>query len=130
MPDYTTLKMIHMTTAVLSITGFVLRYLWMIADSALLRHRATRVLPHIIDTVLLVSAILMLVQARLAPWLIDWLAFKIVALLVYIVLGAIALKRGTTRGTRIVAGVAAIAVFTAILWAARYKAVPLLGVFA
>lgn len=127
MPDYTTLKMIHATTAVLSIAGFVLRYLWMITNSPLLGRRLTRVLPHLVDTVLLLSAILMLVQLGLAPWAAGWLAFKIVALLVYIVLGAIALKRGRTRGARIVAGAAAIAVFGAILFAARTKSIPLLA---
>lgn len=127
MPDYTTLKTIHATTALLSLAGFVLRYLWMIANSPLLGRRLTRVLPHVIDTVLLVSAILMLVRLGLAPWAAGWLAFKIVALLVYIVLGAIALKRGRTRSTRMLAGAAAMAVFGAILWAALTKSVPLLA---
>jgi uncharacterized membrane protein SirB2 len=58
---------------------------------------------------------------------VGWLGFKVVGLIVYIVLGTIALKRGRTRGVRIVAGAAAIALFGAIVWAARYKSVPLLG---
>jgi len=127
MPDYLTLKSIHATAAALSIAGFVLRYAWMIAGSALLRSRAAKVLPHIVDTVLLASAILLAVQAGVAPWSAGWLGFKVVALLVYIVLGAIALKRGRARATRIVAGAAAIALFGAIVWAARYKSLPWIG---
>lgn len=127
MPDYLTLKTIHATAAALSIAGFVLRYAWMIAGSTLLRSRPAKVLPHIVDTVLLASAILLAVQAGVAPWSVGWLGFKVVALIVYIVLGTIALKRGRTRATRIVAGAAAIALFGAIVWAARYKSLPLIG---
>jgi uncharacterized membrane protein SirB2 len=127
MLDYATLKAIHATTAVLSIAGFALRFGWMIAGSALLESRAAKVLPHIIDTLLLASAIALAVQASVAPWTVGWLGFKVIALLVYIVLGAIALKRGRTRGLRIAAGAAAIAVFAAIVWVARYKSLPVIG---
>jgi len=127
MPDYLVLKHLHATAATLSIAGFVLRYAWMIRGSPLLQARAAKVLPHIVDTVLLASAILLAVQAGVAPWSAGWLGFKVVALLVYIVLGTVALKRGRTRGVRIGAGAAAIAVFAAIVWAARYKSLPLIG---
>lgn len=127
MLDYTTLKHLHATAATLSIAGFALRYAWMIAGSPRLQSRAAKVLPHIVDTILLGSAILLAVQAGITPWSVGWLGFKVVGLIVYIVLGTIALKRGRTRGVRIVAGAAAIALFGAIVWAARYKSVPLLG---
>jgi uncharacterized membrane protein SirB2 len=129
MLDYATLKAIHVATATLSIAGFALRFGWMIAGSALLESRAAKVLPHIIDTLLLASAIALAVQAGVAPWTVGWLGFKVIALLVYIVLGAIALKRGRTRGLRIAAGAAAIAVFAAIVWVARYKSLPVIGPF-
>lgn len=127
MPDYLVLKHIHATAAVVSIAGFVLRYAWMIAGSPRLQARAAKVLPHIVDTVLLASAILLAVQAGIAPWSVGWLGFKVVALLAYIVLGTIALKRGRTRASRIGAGAAAIAIFAAIVWVARYKSLPLIG---
>src|SRR5690606_22998286 len=127
MLDYTTLKHLHATAATLSIAGFALRYAWMIAGSPRLQSRAAKVLPHIVDTILLGSAILLAVQAGIAPWSVGWLGFKVVGLIVYIVLGTIALKRGRTRGVRIAAGAAAIALFGAIVWAARYKSVQLLG---
>ncbi|MFP5412296.1 SirB2 family protein [Zeimonas arvi] len=127
MLDYTALKHIHATAATISIAGFALRYAWMIAGSPRLHSRAAKVLPHIVDTILLASAILLAVQAGIAPWSVGWLGFKVIGLVVYIVLGTIALKRGRTRGARIAAGAAAIALFGAIVWAARYKSVPLLG---
>lgn len=127
MLDYATLKAIHVTTATLSIAGFTLRYGWMIAGSTLLHSRAAKVLPHIVDTLLLASAISLAVQAGVAPWTVGWLGFKVIALLVYIVLGAIALKRGRTRGLRIAAGAAAIVLFATIVWVARYKSLPVIG---
>lgn len=127
MIDYTMLKSVHMAAAMLSITGFVLRYAWMLSGSKLLQARPVKVVPHIVDTVLLASAVLLAMQAGVAPWSVGWLGFKVIALLVYIVLGAIALKRGRSKGARAIAGAAAIALFGAIVWVARYKSLPLIG---
>ena len=52
---------------------------------------------------------------RQYPFVDGWLTAKVVALVVYIVLGTIALKRGRSRGTRIVAWIAAQAVFLYIV---------------
>lgn len=124
MLSYAVLKAIHVGCATLSISGFVLRFGLMLADSPALKSRVARVLPHVIDTALLASALAMAWQLGALP---AWLAAKIVALLAYIVLGAIALKRGRTRGSRIAAGVAAIVVFGYIVSVALAKSP--LGVF-
>ncbi len=60
-----------------------------------------RWLPHVIDTGLLISAISLAVWAGFNPIHQPWLAAKIVCLLLYIVLGSIALKRGKTQTIRI-----------------------------
>lgn len=95
-----TLKFIHVSCAFISIAGFALRGYWMLVDSALLQRRLTKVLPHIVDTLLLSSAILLLVTWRLSPLEVPWLSAKIIALLVYIALGMIALRFGKTRTQR------------------------------
>ncbi len=69
----------------------------------MLAHRATRVLPHIVDTLLLLSAISMLVLLRLSPLVAPWLMAKIVALPVYIGLGMLALRPGRSRWVRVTA---------------------------
>ena len=51
----------------MSIAGFGLRGYWMAFDNPLLQHRAAKVLPHMIDTLLLVSAIVLLVILHLSP---------------------------------------------------------------
>jgi uncharacterized membrane protein SirB2 len=112
------LRAIHMSCAALSITGFVLRWIWMLNDSRLLNARASKIVPHIVDTVLLLSAIALVVivgfQANAA-----WISTKILSLIVYIVLGTFALKRGRTKGTRTVTGILAIIVFAFIASVAR-----------
>jgi uncharacterized membrane protein SirB2 len=109
--DYATLKSLHLTTIALSLALFVLRGLWMIAESPRLQARWARIVPHLNDTVLLVSGISLAYTLGLSPLEHGWLAAKIVALLAYIMLGTIALKRGKTRGQRIAAWIAALLVF-------------------
>ena len=109
------MKNLHMTFAVLSITGFVIRGYWMMRSSALSEHRLTRIAPHVIDTLFLVTGIAMVVNLQLAVLQNDWLLAKFAGLLVYIVLGAIALRRGRTLKIRVVAFAGALLAFTYIL---------------
>ena len=48
MAMYSVLKLVHVSAAIISISGFLLRGLWMLRGSTLLKHRLVRVLPHII----------------------------------------------------------------------------------
>ena len=121
MLDYASLKALHAGCAYLSITGFVARYLMMLAGSELLRARVVRVLPHVVDTVLLVSAIALAWQLSASPLRDAWLAAKIGALLGYIVIGAVALRYGRSRRLRAAAGIVAIALFAFIVSVARSK---------
>ena len=95
------LKLMHMSCAFASISGFALRGYWMLTGSGLLRHRITRRLPHVIDTLLLGSAIGMLYIWQVSPLQVAWLYAKIIALLVYIALGMIALRFGKSQKTRV-----------------------------
>lgn len=99
MLDYATLKFIHVTAVVLSITGFSARGLGLWRGASWVRHPLTRRLPHVVDTVLLLSALGMLWVADLSPWALPWLRAKLVGLVTYIGLGMIALSpvRGPGR---------------------------------
>lgn len=119
MSDYfLPLRALHMTCAALSIAGFVLRWIWMLMDSRLLAARVTKIVPHIVDTLLLASAIALVAIIGFGPNA-AWLSAKIAGLVVYIVLGTLALKRGRTKGARAAFGVLAIAVFAFIASVAR-----------
>lgn len=116
---------LHIATALLSLAGFVTRGVWMLRGSERLRARWVRIAPHFVDTVLLGSGIGLVLAFRLYPTEQPWLAAKLTALAVYVVLGTIALKRGRTRGARAGALGAALAVFFYILAVAvTHRVVP------
>ena len=73
----------------------------MLSGHAYLQYRLAKVLPHIIDTLLLGSAIGMLWVWGMSPLETPWLSAKIIALLVYIGLGMVALRFGKTRRVRV-----------------------------
>jgi uncharacterized membrane protein SirB2 len=98
--EYAALKAVHVTSAILSITGFAARGLLMLRDSPLLRARFVRIAPHVLDTVLLGSAIALAWLSGQYPIAQSWLTAKVLALVAYVVLGSIALSRGRTKRIR------------------------------
>ncbi len=123
MSAYLAFKTIHVVTALLSILGFFIRGIWMMQSSPSLNKKWVRVLPHVNDTFLLVSAIALVVITAQYPGPVAWINAKIVGLILYIVLGTVALKRGKTKTVRIIAWLAAIAVFAFILASGLNKSV-------
>ena len=100
---YLTLKVVHVACAILSISGFALRGILMLADSPLLAARFARVAPHVVDTVLLASALWLAALIGQFPFVQGWLTAKLLALIAYIVLGTVALKRARGKAARAVA---------------------------
>lgn len=100
MVDYLLVKELHIATAVISIGFFLLRAAWMLAESPLLERRWVRVLPHVNDSLLLVFALIMVFASKQYPFVEPWLTAKVLALLAYIVTGAMALRYGRTRAAR------------------------------
>lgn len=98
--SYLALKHLHVTCVILSGLGFCLRGGWMLADSPLLKHRMAGVVPHIVDTLLLGSALMLAWLSGQYPFGQGWLTAKFIGLLAYIGLGTMALKRGRTKKTR------------------------------
>lgn len=120
---YTLLKYLHVACVVFSGTGFVLRGVWMMQGSSVLARRWVRVLPHVVDTVLLASAIALAVISGQYPLAHGWLTAKVLGLITYIVLGSIALNRGRTHGIRITAFCGALLVFSYVVAVAITKSV-------
>lgn len=112
--DYNAIKHFHMGCAAMSGSLFLLRGYWMLSNPARLRQRWVRTAPHLIDTALLASALTMVVLSAQYPFVQGWLTAKVLALLLYIVLGTIALKRGKTRAVRATAFAAAVTAFVYI----------------
>lgn len=121
MDSYLIFKSVHMTFALLSISGFLLRGYWMLQDSPMLQRKPVKILPHIIDTIFLLSAIVLLFMLGFGLLQQGWLLHKISLLFVYIVLGTIALGNKYTKPKRITAFFAGVLVFFYIVGIAVYK---------
>lgn len=113
--DYALIKTVHISCVIASGAGFALRGAWMLTGSRLLHHPLTRIVPHLIDTLLLASAVMLMYVTAQYPTTQPWVAAKIIALLVYVVLGSTALKRGRTPAARSIALLGAIATFSYIV---------------
>ena len=104
---YLLLKLTHVTAVLVTYVLFVLRGVWMMQDSPRLAARWVRIVPHVNDTILLASAVALAVILGQTPGNAGWLTAKVAGLVVYIVLGTVAIKRGRTRRVRIAAWIAA-----------------------
>ncbi len=117
------LKYLHLGCVAISGAGFALRGIWMLQASPLLARRWVRITPHLVDTALLASALGLMLLSGQYPLQQDWLTAKILGLIVYIVLGSIALKRGPTWQIRVAAFGGALLVFAYIVAVAITKSV-------
>jgi len=119
--NYELVKLVHQAAVGVSITGFAVRGAAALAGAAWVRGRAARTLPHVVDTVLLASAVMLAWMLRLDPFATPWLLAKIVGLLLYIGLGMLALRQGVPRALRSAAFAAALLCFAQIVAVALTK---------
>ena len=117
---YPVLKHLHMTLALVSLLLFTYRWSLALAGRERLQQKWLRVLPHINDTLLLLFGVLLAVSLQMSPGQQPWLMTKLIALVIYIALGMLALKRPQRR-QRLLAGLAALAVFAYMVGAALSK---------
>lgn len=89
------MRSIHLALAYLTVVGFVVRAVWALTDSPMRELKLVKILPHVVDTLLLVLGVLMAFQLSLSP-VSGWLAAKLVALFAYIGFGVLTM-RGPTR---------------------------------
>lgn len=109
--SYLLLKHVHMTLAAVSGSLFLLRGLWMLADSPMRQRAWVKSTPHLVDSLLLATAIGLAWWSGQSPLVHPWLGAKVTALVAYILLGSLALKYGRTRLVRGAAFAAALACF-------------------
>ena len=112
---YLSLKHSHLLFIIISIVLFEIRFFLLIFNKPI--HRVLKIIPHINDTLLLITGVSLAIIANIKPWEQTWLGYKLIALVCYIVFGAMALKsRGTKRMVAFVLATISIVfmVFTAI----------------
>ena len=109
------IKHAHMMFAIISITLFMLRAWLAVPSPARIKSKILKIAPHIIDTLLLGLGVWLAVLTKQIPFdNSPWLTAKVIGLVLYIVVGTIAIKRGKTRNQRLIATLASIAIFACI----------------
>lgn len=98
---YLIIKHLHIVCVVLSGLGFFARGVLMLRDSPRLQSRWLKTLPHVNDALLLTAAIALVVMSGQYPFVVAWVTAKVLALMVYILLGALALGRARTKPGRL-----------------------------
>lgn len=106
---YYWIKTLHIGTVLFTISFFTLRLIWMLNRSGLVNRSWVRRLSQFNDTLLLLAGIALALLSQQYPFVAPWLTAKLVALLVYIVLGMYALKWARSRQIRLYCGVLALA---------------------
>lgn len=107
--NYAAIKLLHQAAVIVSGLGFALRAAASLMDAPWTRSRLAKTLPHVVDSVLLASAVTLAAMLQLNPLHTPWLLAKICGLLVYIGLGMVALRPRFTARTRAGAAVLALA---------------------
>lgn len=112
---YPQIKLVHIGCVVLSGSVFALRGMMMLAGSRWVYHPILRRGSYLIDTTLLTAGVLLTLILHQYPFVQAWLTAKVLLLVVYIVLGVFALRRGATRTRRAAYFAAALSVYLFIV---------------
>ena len=108
---YPQIKLAHIGLVLASGLLFAIRGLLVMLGQRWAMAAPLRWLSYTIDTSLLTAALMLLVVLQVNPFTTVWLATKLILLVVYVVLGSLALKRAKGRGMRLATYLAALAVF-------------------
>ncbi|UAA40188.1 SirB2 family protein [Paraneptunicella aestuarii] len=91
---YFFVKHLHMSAVAISLSLFILRFYWLNRDPEKLQRKWVKVAPHIVDTILLLSALTLCFIIQQYPFVDAWLTEKVIGLVFYILMGLYALKLG------------------------------------
>nr|WP_102798429.1 SirB2 family protein [Bowmanella denitrificans] len=105
---YMMVKHLHLTAIAISLSLFILRFFWQLRGSPMLHKKWVKIVPHVVDTLLLASAVTLCVMIAQYPFVHAWVTEKLMAVLFYILLGLVALKLGRTNTIRWIGFVGAI----------------------
>lgn len=89
---YTFAKHLHLTAIALSFALFAVRFLLTLKQSDMLQKTWLKITPHIVDTVLLITIVILCVELSLYPFMNDWATSKLIGLVLYVLSVAFALK--------------------------------------
>jgi uncharacterized membrane protein SirB2 len=117
---YAQIKAVHVVAVLLSGALFLMRGLLVQAGwQRWAMFGPVRYASYSIDTVLLTAALMLVTILPGAMFANHWLTLKVALLIVYVMLGSLALKRAGTRRARALFFIAALAVYATMLGIAR-----------
>lgn len=116
---YPQIKQFHIFVALLSGAIFAVRGAFALAGARWPQALAVKWLSYAVDTALLTAALMLLTILPWAMFANGWLLTKVTLIVVYVVLGVFALRRGRSRRARAVCYVLALLVFGAVYGIAR-----------
>ena len=119
MEFYTEIKFVHIAAVLTSGGLFALRGLLFGLGQSWVMAAPVRYLVYAVDTVLLTAALMLATMLHQYPFADAWLTVKVLLLVVYIVLGILALRRGRSAGIRLASWLSALAIFGLIISVAR-----------
>jgi uncharacterized membrane protein SirB2 len=116
---YSEMRVVHVTAVIVSGALFALRGGAQLAGAGWTMVAPLRYLSYTVDTVLLTAALMLATVLHQYPFVHGWLTVKVLLLVVYVVLGSLALKRGRTTAVRAGCYFAALAIYLYIVSVAR-----------
>lgn len=117
---YALIKNIHIGLALLSGSLFALRGLWvLLAGSGQGLQKTVNRLSYVVDSCLLLAALLLLSALNFTPLSAAWLQAKLVLLLLYVLLGVLAFRAKYGITVRWLAYCAALLCFAGMYYSAR-----------
>lgn len=116
---YPEIKWVHVAAVICSGLLFAVRGTAQLAGARWTMAAPLRYLSYAIDTTLLTAALMLATILRQYPFVHAWLTVKVLLLVVYIVLGTFALKRGRTHTAKLYCFLAALGLYLFIASVAR-----------
>lgn len=88
------IKGLHILLAALSVSGFVARGYGLVQGAAWLDAAAVRASARVVDAVLIISGLILALGLTVNPLVQTWLGWKLIAIVIYVALGVVALRVG------------------------------------
>lgn len=99
---YMFLKHLHLTTIAISVTLLVLRFIGSMLHASVMQKHWVKIVPHINDTILLLTGVGLIAVTGFYPFTPHsaWLTEKLLGVVIYILLGFVALREGKNKAIR------------------------------
>lgn len=116
---YLALKHLHLTLIAIAFALFLLRSFWLMTNSPLLQKKLFKILPHPINLIMILSGFAV-AHAASYPLSSPWIIAKLVALVIFVILGLLTFKQ-TTKPRQLLFFSAALLTFVYIVSVAVTK---------